>query len=154
QGHHYRLICLFELGRMPEVYAELRAKARLVEELRQPAQHWYLAVIEAELKLFEGRFLEAEDAILRALQFGQKALHNDAVVSFRMQMFVLRKLRGGLEEIEPILQRSRNEYPMYPMFRCMLANLYAELGRAADARRVLEEVAANNFRDLPMDCEW
>jgi tetratricopeptide (TPR) repeat protein len=40
------------------------------------------------------------------------------------------------------------------MFRCVLANLYAELERRDDARAELEEVAAHGFSALPRDNAW
>src|SRR5918996_5060247 len=119
--------------------------ARLAQELRQPSQQWYAAVDRAVLALFEGRFKAAERLVPELLRLGRRALGMDTEVAYRLQTYMLRKELGGLEELEESLRRSVSEYPWYPMFRCVLANLYAELERRDDARAELEEVAAHGF---------
>ena len=47
--------------------SELADAARLAEDLKQPAQLWYVAVGEAQLALLEGRFDDAEELVERAL---------------------------------------------------------------------------------------
>lgn len=153
QGHHYRLVALLELGELPAAHAALEAKARVAEELRQPAQRWYVAVMRACLALFEGRLAEAEE-----LMHAARALHDsgswNAGVSFAVQLFALRREQGRLEEVEELIRRSVAEFTTFPMFRSILALLYAETGREAEARQVFETAAAADFADLPWDSEW
>ena len=61
QGRHYRVIALMELAVLERVDAEVAAMAMLAEELRQPAQLWYVAATRANLALLTGQFDEAED---------------------------------------------------------------------------------------------
>lgn len=155
QGHHYRLMALLEAGDLSGVYDALEVKRALAEELRQPAQQWYVATVLIMLALFEGRFAEAETELIpHALRLGQRAQSWDAVVAFRLQMFTLRKEQGRLDELEATMTRSVAEYPSYPMFRCMLANFYSGLGRAAEARNIFEGLATDDFGHLPQDNEW
>ncbi|MFN2470724.1 MAG: AAA family ATPase [Gaiellaceae bacterium] len=71
QGHHYRALALLEAGDIPAVHAELEAKAKLAEELRQPAQRWYLASVCRAIHLHalrsaQGRLREHEESMRRA----------------------------------------------------------------------------------------
>jgi tetratricopeptide (TPR) repeat protein len=145
---------LMTTGDLSGVYRELDACERLAARQQQPSQQWYVEVDRATLMLFEGRFDQAEEAILRVLRLGERAQGMDAQVAYRLQMFLLRKEQGRLEEMEETIRRSIAEYPWYPLFRCVLANLYAELEREADARRRFAELADGHFRDMPLDNEW
>ena len=46
------------------------------------------------------------------------------------------------------------EYPTYPIWRCVLAQMAAELGNTAKARDALEALAADRFANVPFDEEW
>lgn len=154
QARFWRLEWLFEFGDLPAVRAELDAAARAAERLRQPAQLWYVAVTQALLALFEGRLDEAEGLIEQAFTRGRQAQSWEAQVYYRMQMFGLRSARGGLEEIEETIVQSVEEYPAYRVFRCVLASVYAELGREVECRAVFEDLAVDDFAGLPRDEEW
>ena len=154
QGRFYRVEALLELGRIAAAETELEAAGRLAGELRQPAQLWYATVTRATLALFRGRLDEADELIGEALAVGESAQHSDAVLSRRVQLFMLRWERGQLDGLEELLNSSVVEYPFRPMFRCMLARLYAELGREADARAMLEILSEDDFAALPRTNEW
>jgi DNA-binding SARP family transcriptional activator len=153
-ARYYRMMFQLELGDMPAVSAGLDEYALLAEELRQPAQLWLLLATRATLALFEGRLEEAEALIEEALEVGRHAQGADAVLSHRIHLFTLRWQQGRLDGLEEILIRSAEEYPARPMFRCMLARLYADLAREADARRALDDLAADDFATLPRTNEW
>jgi phage terminase small subunit len=52
------------------------------------------------------------------------------------------------------VRRSVEDYPTYPIWRCVLAQLTAELGYEAEARAALAAVAADRCAALPFDEEW
>lgn len=153
-GRYLRAMFSLELGDMPTVRAEFETVARLARELKQPAWLWMSVATQATLALFEGRFSQGEDLIEEALALGQRAQGADAVLSYRIHRFTLRWQSGQLDGLEELLTRSADEYPARPMFRCMLARLYADLGREADAQRVFEDLASNDFAALPLTNEW
>ena len=154
QGHFWRLEAALELGDLTEVRAELGAATRIAQRLKQPAQLWYVAVTEALLALLVGSFGEAEGLIERALGLGQRAQSWEALAYYRMQMYALRSAQGRLEELEATIVRSLEEYPGYPIFRCVLAALYDELGRELECASAFETLAADDFVALPRDEEW
>jgi tetratricopeptide (TPR) repeat protein len=128
--------------------------ARLAEELRQPAQLWYVAATRASLALLTGRFDEAEDLIARALELGRHATSRDATFSSRLQLFLLRREQARLGEIEETIRQSIQEYSARPVFRCALILLLCDLGRLDEARATFEQLAANAFADIPVDNDW
>jgi tetratricopeptide (TPR) repeat protein len=154
EGRLLRTKVLMTLGDLAGVHRELAVCKRLADERRQPSQQWYVEVDRASLNLFEGRFTEAEQSIHAVLRLGERAQRMDAQVAYRLQLFQLRKEQGRLDEIEDLIRQSVAEYPWYPMFRCVLANLAATLGRREEARRLLGELAEDRFAPVPLDNEW
>jgi eukaryotic-like serine/threonine-protein kinase len=154
QGHHYRALALLEAGDIPAVHAELEAKAKLAEELRQPAQRWYLASVRATLATFEGRFEEAEELIAEAFALGERAQGAIASIYRAIHLHALRSAQGRLGEHEEQMRRAAADFPTYVVLRCVLAHLYSELGRDREAGALLAELAADDFAALPMNEEW
>jgi len=139
-----------ELGDMDQAKADLESMAKLAEELHQPSQDWFVAELRAQHALLAGNLVEAERLIHEALEVGQRAQRWNALVSYRIQLYLLRRYQGRLEELDP----SAFEYPTYPVSYCVLAGLYQELGRESDARELLEALASDEFSSLPFDEEW
>jgi DNA-binding SARP family transcriptional activator len=145
-GRDCRYYALLESGDMAAAYRDHEVATRLAEELRQPAQLWDTAVRRAQLALFEGRFAEAERGIHEALDIGRVAQTANAQVAFDLQMYALRREQGRLAEMLDVVERAVEDYPAYPVWRFVRVDLYAQLDREEDARRALDECAANGFR--------
>ncbi|MBA2460865.1 MAG: AAA family ATPase [Actinobacteria bacterium] len=154
QAHHYRALALLEAGDIPGVYAELDAKAKLAEDLRQPAQRWYLASVRATLATFQGRFEEAEELIPQAFALGERAQGSIASIYRVIHLHALRDAQGRLDEHEEPVRRAVADFPTYVVLRCILAHLYGELQREREASALLEALAADDFAALPMNEEW
>ena len=154
EGRNYGVIAQMELGRMTEVEAELEIAAQRAEALRQPAQMWMTAAIHAVVALFKGRFDEAEALIGAALRLGERAQRRDAVVSHRLQLFMLWRETKRVAEIDELMGRAVAEFPTRPIFRCALASVRAELGDGGQAQRLLADLAANDFGVINRDNEY
>ena len=154
QAHIYRLIAQLELGNILEGQLDLAAAGQIAEELRQPAQLWLVAAAQAMLALAVGRLDAAETLVHNALVLGEGALPESAIPVNRLQLYTLADFRGNLEQIEPAIIDLVAAYPARPVFRCVLAHLHSRLGRLADARQALEELARDDFSALPFDQEW
>ena len=102
------------------------------------------------LALSDGRLAEAEALVEEVRELGERAQPDMAIPVHRMQRYTLCDLRGRLAEIEPSIVDLVARHPSRPVFRCVLAHLQARLGRLAEARRALGELA----RELPFDQEW
>jgi tetratricopeptide (TPR) repeat protein len=59
-----------------------------------------------------------------------------------------------MEEVEDLVRRSADEYPTYPIWRCVLAQIAAQTGSTAEAREALNQLGKDDFADLPFDEEW
>jgi predicted ATPase len=154
EGYNEHLEASIELGDLASAHADLEAMAQLAEALRQPSQQWLVAVHRAALALLEGRFDEAEKLIAEARSQGEQAQRWSSAVSHGLQLYVLRRGQGRLGEIEELARRSAIDYPTYPVWRCVLANLLAELSSTDEARVELEALAIDGFSALPFDEEW
>ena len=154
EGYEYRIAALIELGDMAGAKADLAAMAKLAEELRQPSQDWFAAVYSGLVALLEGELAEAERSIANARSFGERGLAWNAALSHGMQLYMLRREQGRLDEVEDLVRRSVDEFPNYPIYRCAGAQMAAELGDTAEASEALEDLAADDFAELPFDDDW
>jgi eukaryotic-like serine/threonine-protein kinase len=154
-GHLYRTIFFLVLGDPRAMRTELDVTTRLADELRQPGYRWGGGVVRPMLALFEGRFDAAEALIEETLSLGERAQSWNAIVSHRLQLFMLRWEQGRLGELEDAIPAWAEEYrASYPVWRCVLSASYAELGREAATRATFEELAPGDFADLPFNDEW
>jgi DNA-binding SARP family transcriptional activator len=153
-GHHYRLVALTELGEIPAARAELDKMERLAAELRQPAQLWLATADRAAFALLSGRLAEAEDLIARAHRIGRGAQQAEPELTYRTQLFLLRRHQGRTAEVRDVIERSVDEFPMRPLFRALLADVAVQDGDQTRARRTLADAAADNFEAFPPDNEW
>ncbi|HUG88400.1 MAG TPA: AAA family ATPase, partial [Actinomycetota bacterium] len=154
EGHLVRHTALTILGDMQAAKAALDDAERLATDLKQVMQRWYVSSYRAVLALFEGRFDAAEVLVAETLDIGRRADELDPQVAFHLQTFALRRTRGQLEETLGVLRRSVDDYPWYPLFRCVLALAQVELGRKGEARHALEDLAADGFASIPRDNQW
>jgi DNA-binding SARP family transcriptional activator/tetratricopeptide (TPR) repeat protein len=153
-GYEELFDALFELGDLPAAKEAHAKMAELAAELRQPSQDWLVAVYRPTVALLEGRLAEAESLMRDARGLGRRALSWNAEVSFALQLYVLRWEQGRIGELEEMVRRAVGEYPTYPLWRCVLAHMTAELGDRAETRRLLDALAADGFAVLPFDEEW
>lgn len=154
QGHHYRMVCLWELGDLSGVKAELAVKERIAAALQQPAQHWYLLACLALLDLFEGRLQGAEERLAEAHRIGERALAWNAEFTHRLQLFALRREQGRLGEMEEVVRRSVVEYPSYPFVHALLGLVQVEVGLPEEATGAVEALMPDGRLRLPRDNEW
>src|SRR4051794_11981562 len=73
-GVESRLIASWLRGDRAAIDADRALVARLVDEIDQPAQRWYLPVVETLTATFDGRFEEAESLADEALRLGERTL--------------------------------------------------------------------------------
>jgi tetratricopeptide (TPR) repeat protein len=106
------------------------------------------------LALLEGRFDAAEELIDEARSIGERAQNWSATVNSAVQLYALRREQGRVAEVEQLVLRAAADYPTYPIWRCVLANMLAELGSTAEARAEFDALAADGFGGLPFDEEW
>jgi DNA-binding SARP family transcriptional activator len=153
-GYEAHLIASIELGDLPAARADLEAMAGLAEELGQPAQRWLVTVHRGVLALLHGRLGEAEELIAETRFVGERALGWSAAATHGLQLYVLRREQGRVQEVEELVRQAARDNPTYPIWRCVLANMLAELGSINEAGAEFHALAADEFGRLPFDEEW
>ena len=135
QGFSHRIIAQLVVGDVRGAEVDVAVASAVSAELRQPAQRWQACGWRAMLALAAGRLGEAEALIAEAFADGEHVHPGIAIPVHRLQRYTLCDFRGGLEEVEPEVSDLVSRYPARPVFRCVLAHLYARLGRLPDAKR-------------------
>jgi tetratricopeptide (TPR) repeat protein len=153
-GRLYRVIANMELGRILEAERELDIIVEQASTLRQPAQLWMATASRANLALFQGRFDDARALIDQALTLGERAQRRDAVLSHRLQQFLLSRETGGNTEVETLIDDAVSSFPTRPVFRCVLAYIHAEHGETSRAKSEIDELAAEDFGAVQRDNEY
>ena len=153
EGHGLRFNALMELGDVEAAAADLAARGRLTDEMRQPAQRWVQLVLETTRNTFLGNFEAAEKTLLESFELGGSR-GEGAQAAFELQRFVLRRERGGLDEIASDLENCAVRNATRRALRCALANVCAALGRLDEARLHLGRLAADDFEAVPLDGDW
>lgn len=69
-------------------------------------------------------------------------------------MFALRRQQGRLKEVEPVVRMFVQQNSAAAAWRPGLAVIYSELGLTDDARKEFEDLAQDDFADLPSDVAW
>jgi tetratricopeptide (TPR) repeat protein len=153
-AHFWRVYSLLEIGDMSATDAEIDAYARLVEEHHEPFQVCVIRACRCMRALMQGRFEDSEHFAQQAFAVGQRMQTETAAGVFGLQMFALRREQGRLKEIEPAVKYFLQQHTAAAAWRPGLALIYSELGRTREAREEFEQLASNDFADLPRDGLW
>ena len=154
RGHLYRLRELLEQGDVAGVDRELDAYERIADELRMPAHLWHVPLMRAMRALIDGRFEEAERLAGEAAAGGQRAQEPLSAQLLALQLSLIRRFQGRMEELLPEVERLADRYPAIPAWRLALVNLYTELDRREEARAAFERLASSDFEDIKHDAQY
>lgn len=154
QGRVWTIAALLELADVVAADVEIDSCERAATALRQARYRAFATAWRVTRALLAGEFDRAERWLQTGMELAGEAAEPTALMSLAVQDLLLRSERGRLAEVETALAGLRSQAPEMPAWRIGLANLYAHLGRLAEARSLFEEVAAEDFRDLPHDLTW
>ncbi len=151
---NYIALDLFELADPAgaEIYVD-RFEA-LAQELRRPDLLWQVTVQRSAEALMRGELDEAERLAEIGLALGQQAEIESSLQMYGVSQFALRRVRGGLEELEPLLVALIDDYPLIPAWRAALPYLWAELGDVDAARAHFATMVALGLENVPRDGNW
>ncbi|MCA1690738.1 MAG: AAA family ATPase [Actinobacteria bacterium] len=154
EGRHWRVADLLEAGDVEGMTREIAIATRMADELRQPRYIWYSAVWKVMRALLEGRFGDAQLLMKEALAMGERAEDPNAVLAFSVQMFIFCWMQGQLDQVVSRVEMLVQQYPALKGWRCVLALIYAELGRPEDAKKEVDQMAGEGLDNLPRDLFW
>jgi tetratricopeptide (TPR) repeat protein len=153
-AHGRRIYALLEAGDVRGVDEGLKEHELLVPQLRQPQYSYFATGLRAMRACMAGRFADAEQLALETLTLGQRLQLESAEGTFGMQMFTLRREQGRLHEVAPIVEMFVQEHSSSSSWKPGLALMYTELKLTDKARALFDELAANEFMDIPQDDMW
>jgi tetratricopeptide (TPR) repeat protein len=89
-------------------------------------------------------------------ELGNAAPRWNAEMSRRLQLYLLRRSQGRLEELAETQEAAPEAFAFrtYPIVDCVLARFYDELGRVDDSGRIFSNLAKDDFAQIPFDEEW
>ena len=151
-GHAWRIDTLWELGRRPQLDAEVAAFAAVAERLKEPLHRWRLRMIQAAIKRMEGRFAEAQALLDEALEIGRGGGHDDADFMDLVTRAELAREIGGSGELEPAV-RHFAERSGIVQTRHWLASVVAASDRVGELQRTWP-VLVQSFPDFPRNVVW
>lgn len=146
---------LISLGRLIEAGHALSFLRHRADTYRFVSFQYESLIFAGTLALTAGRFGEAE-AAAEAANVTEEARFDgiDAAGAYGVQMFMVRREQGRLEEMRPILQILGHSSRSAGIWRPGLLVAYAELDMLDEARAGFAELAAEQFRTLPRDSVW
>ena len=153
-AHHWRVLCLLELGDLQATDAELDTYTRLAEERQQPFELCLATEVRSMRALMQGRFADSERLAQQALAFGQRLQTEIAAGVFGLQMFTLRREQGRLKELAPVVRYFVQQHTVAGAWRPALALIYSELGLTQETQAEFEHLAQHDFADIPRDALW
>jgi tetratricopeptide (TPR) repeat protein len=146
-----RILCFLERGDVPGAAHEAELMRLDAERTRLPERLWHATVERATLALLAGRFDDATRLTAEALAVRRDA--RDPAVShvFLFQTYIARSDTGHVEGLEGAVRGLAADYPAVPAWRCILALVLAETGRADVGRTMLDELAPDDFAAVRRD---
>jgi DNA-binding SARP family transcriptional activator len=154
QGRNFLVADRLEAGDVTGFDREIEAYAALCHRHPLPVFRWYVPLWRATRATINGELEEAARLTARARDQGREAGDDNADHFWRIQMGTLllieRRFGGDTGWIE---DHARNS-PAGSAWWTLLAWLWAEQGRLADARRVVQRLAAGNFATIERDTNW
>ena len=88
-----------------------------------------------------------------AVGAGRLAQGANAQMAFDLQIYALRREQGRLDEVFDVVERAVDDYPAYPVWRYVLADVFVQVGRDEQAARLFGSLAADGF-PLYLEMQW
>jgi tetratricopeptide (TPR) repeat protein len=153
-AHAWLVLDLLERGDRSAVDAQIDAFSAKAEQLRQPLYLWQAAVWRAMQALLEGKLELTEELAAEALAAGAPAEGVTAAQYYAIQLIAVRREQARIGELEPTARQMVASNPARAAWRAALATTLSESGQLDAARAELDQLAAQNFRDIPEDGDW
>jgi hypothetical protein len=134
---------------------ELGLAREEAEALRHPAFSWLCEGTSASLALLEGRLGDAERHAREALSVGQRTANPNATALFLGHAHLLARENGRIQELATTVARQLAGVQWGGTYaRAGFASLFAELGRAEEARAGFRSLANGGFAAMPRRDDW
>ena len=142
------------LDDLPGADVELAAAERDAAEVRFGYHRWRLVLTRAMRAMMTGDHVRAEACANEALAVARATVATQAALQWAGQILVLRRMQGRLDEVAGMADASVTQYPTASVWRSAVLVIRTECGDLAAARALLDQLAANDFADVPRDFGW
>ena len=152
QARNWRVVDLWELGRMEHVRREIDDYERLADDVGLPHYQWYVPLWRASLAVLAARWDDARTLTAQAEAFGRRAGDPNAPLHTRIQHYfrLVAQLRHVEVNREWVLRES-DSAPVREPWLATVAFVDARSGRREEAREVLERLTETG---VAMDVNW
>lgn len=148
---HADLVILDDL---PRADVELAAAERDAAEVRFGYHRWRLVLTRAMRAMLVGDHARAEEFANEALAVARSTVASQAALQWAGQLLVLRRMQGRLDEVAAMADATAAQYPATSVWRSAMLVIHVERGEHAAARALLDQLATNDFEDVPRDFGW
>lgn len=145
---------LIELGDSAAAAERLAAAEEVTSRLHQPEYDFMTLTLKGTLLLMTGRIGEVQQLAERTLAIGQSVDAGTALQFYGVVQIELARLRGGMEDLVPLIAPMVEEFPLVPAWRTGLMTTLRRLDRREEVRRHFDVLAADDFASLPFDGNW
>jgi tetratricopeptide (TPR) repeat protein len=156
-GRRLRFVALLELGDWSGARDEMRAFGRRADEVSNPLYSWYLSLWRGMFALADGDFATAEHEADLAEAMGQRAGSVNApmlAAVARAEVFLHAKRNDELEGLLTTIGGVLGELHLAPQSMSSQARVLGAIGRASEAKAILDRLFASGIESLPLDAEW
>lgn len=148
------LVNLLSVGRFAEFDRELVHLDSIASAHDVPADRYWASALRATRGLTRASDAETEGLVRAARTLGSHLQLADSEGTFILQMFALRCQQGRAREITRGLEAPSRDQPRMESGLALLASAFVESDRDDDARRILDQVVADDTIRLPKDNMW
>jgi DNA-binding winged helix-turn-helix (wHTH) protein len=148
KAYGWRLLSFLEQGNLRAVDADLEEAEPLANTLRQPQYWWFAKRFRFTRALLAGRMEDAERLREESLEAARRVDEGGALLGFGVQTFALCRERGTLADLEMAVKQYTTQFPSLP-WKWVMPFVHSQQGEDAAARAAFEDLAANDFGDLP-----
>ncbi len=155
EGHSWKAGCYLEIGDMAAVDREIEGQERFAETSRHGRLRSLAALNRALCAFLEGQFDECEVLVGQATESeSEMPLTESLRLGFQGFRNLVLEQQGRAHELLPWVCSQAAAFPQVPLWRSALAGYRVAVGETEAARRDLEALAVNEFRDVPRDLMW
>jgi tetratricopeptide (TPR) repeat protein len=156
QGHNWRCVDLWEAGDLSGFEAEVAEHERLADALRLPAFQWYGPMWRGAVAALQGRREDALRLADEGTAIAARAGDPNGPLSRHMVRLttVIQARDFEDRELVEFTEDAVANYPAGMAYAAGLAWLYAGTGREAEARALVDRIAADDYAGLAWDANW
>ena len=154
EARSLRMDALMVLGDIAAADEEHRLRSAEAELLRMPQYLSDMFTYPSARALLAGDFAEAQRLADRTVEAADPVYTETTMTLFGAQVICLHWMRGQLEGLAPVVRDFGDRFPWIPAFRAAEAFVLAETGDLKAARKIVDDLAPDNFAAIPRDGIW